>query len=465
MAQLNTRIILRNDSSINWKAAEDQILLKGEVGVEFLEDGTAKIKIGDGQKTWAELPYFGGEERETQVYELTVNAGADHLAAIATLTEGKEVVAGDIAIIKENIADEKVSHTAYIYNGTAWKAMDGNYNANNVYFDNDLVLTYAFGRYAPDSSGRVTVPAEGSSLKALLEDAYSLETKTGLKTADPTASIGGSIQYYEIGSTGTQDVTVSLNADGEYKYGYSIDPAEGTEGATAADVKNDKTTGVVVDTSVEAPYKVVFNGEEVSPKATKGATFTLAPAAQLAKAEMTATGTVYHTKGGIPVSNLGKLYPGQRIAAGSKSTSAATRARWYIPMFQGFTYAADAIADPANITEEQIKALNAPSASTHGAIKKVINDKAFGSSLNNKPTKITTATASRAWRQYFLVVPKDYGWTMSGAKDGNNIDCTVRQAADVTMTFGTGDNTVDVVYNVYYIHNAADYGTLKITWN
>lgn len=53
---------------------------------------------------------------------------------------------------------------------------------------------------------------------------------------------------------------------------------------------------------------------------------------------------------------------------------------------------------------------------------------------------------------------------MSNAKDGNNIDCTVRQAADVTITYGSGDTAVDVVYNVFYINNAADYGTLKITW-
>lgn len=469
MAQLNTRIILRNDSTVNWEASKDQKLLKGEIGIEFLADGTAKIKIGDGVKTWEQLEYFGGEERQTQIYELTPTAGQTHEEAIAIATDGKEVVSGDIAIVKDLIAGEgeeaKYQHTAYVYNGTAWAAMDGNYNAEDIYFNNDLVFTYAFGRYAPDSSGRVTVPAEGINLKALLEDAYSLETKTGLKTGDPTASLSGSIKYYEIGSTGTQDVTVSLNADGEYKYGYSTDPTEGTEGATATTVKNDKTTGVVVDTSVEAPYKVSFNGEEVSPKATKGATFTLAPAAQLAKAEMSATGTVYHTQGGVPVSNLGKMYPGQRIAAGSKSTSAGVRARWYVPMFQGFTYAADAVADPANVTETQIKALNAPSASTFGAVKKVIEANAFGSALANKPTKPTTATAAKAWRQYFVAVPKDYGWTMSGAKDGNNIDCTVRQAADVTMTFGSGDNTVDVAYSVFYIHNAADYGTLKITWS
>ena len=62
MAILNTRIILRNDSTVNWNANLDQILLKGELGIEFLDSGKAKVKIGDGVKNWQELEYFGGEE-------------------------------------------------------------------------------------------------------------------------------------------------------------------------------------------------------------------------------------------------------------------------------------------------------------------------------------------------------------------------------------------------------------------
>ena len=62
MAQINTRIILRNDSSVNWLAHESVILLKGEVGIEFLSNGSCKIKIGDGVRTWKELAYFGGEQ-------------------------------------------------------------------------------------------------------------------------------------------------------------------------------------------------------------------------------------------------------------------------------------------------------------------------------------------------------------------------------------------------------------------
>ena len=48
MSQINTRIILRNDSTANWNVNSDQVLLKGEVGIEFTESGKVKVKIGDG---------------------------------------------------------------------------------------------------------------------------------------------------------------------------------------------------------------------------------------------------------------------------------------------------------------------------------------------------------------------------------------------------------------------------------
>jgi hypothetical protein len=53
MATLNTTIILRNDLTANWLANSSVILKRGEVGIEFLADGKVKMKIGDGEKTWA----------------------------------------------------------------------------------------------------------------------------------------------------------------------------------------------------------------------------------------------------------------------------------------------------------------------------------------------------------------------------------------------------------------------------
>lgn len=61
MAQIiKTHIVLRNDTSANWSANSDQVLLKGEVGIEFLPNGEKKFKIGDGVTSWANLEYHEG---------------------------------------------------------------------------------------------------------------------------------------------------------------------------------------------------------------------------------------------------------------------------------------------------------------------------------------------------------------------------------------------------------------------
>ena len=66
-----TKIVLRNDSFDNWDKVKDTIILaKGEPAIEFNENNIVKIKIGDGQHVWKELPYLvtesnnaeGGEE-------------------------------------------------------------------------------------------------------------------------------------------------------------------------------------------------------------------------------------------------------------------------------------------------------------------------------------------------------------------------------------------------------------------
>lgn len=52
----NTRIILCNDETVNW-GSSDKVIMKGEVALEFTENGEIKIKIGDGAKTFNQLKY------------------------------------------------------------------------------------------------------------------------------------------------------------------------------------------------------------------------------------------------------------------------------------------------------------------------------------------------------------------------------------------------------------------------
>ena len=152
MSELKTiksRIILRNDSTANWLANDTQILLKGEVGIEFLANGKVKMKIGDGVTTWANLPYFGGED--AHVYEATVAKGGNHEAAIAEALGGATPNSHDVAIVKEAIiaedllsetGEQKYQYTAYRFDGVnSWVAFDGNYSAKNVIFDEDFIFT------------------------------------------------------------------------------------------------------------------------------------------------------------------------------------------------------------------------------------------------------------------------------------------------------------------------------------
>ena len=102
MAQLNTRIILRNDSTINWEVSKDQVLLKGEVGIEFLADGSTKLKIGDGVKSWAELDYFGGDFDTAAIDNLTTKLNALE-AALGQDGEAPTGVFEDLAELRSRV--------------------------------------------------------------------------------------------------------------------------------------------------------------------------------------------------------------------------------------------------------------------------------------------------------------------------------------------------------------------------
>lgn len=74
MSTIKSRIILRNDTTENWQANASIVLLKGEVGIEFLEHGGAKIKIGDGITTWDKLKTIAdGQLNYSELQEIVNN--------------------------------------------------------------------------------------------------------------------------------------------------------------------------------------------------------------------------------------------------------------------------------------------------------------------------------------------------------------------------------------------------------
>ena len=272
MEQLNTRIVLRNDSTVNWDASAASVLLKGELGLEFQEDGKVKVKIGDGVKTWEDLSYFGGDEAKSFSVE-----------SLDEITD-TDLAVGDTAIVKTLIADDKYSYTGYVYNGSDWAAMDGNYNAKNVYFDENMTMTQTFGKYAVSTSvPNVTVPAAGLSLYDLFMDAYS-EAKNPTKT-DPKVTgfnvtgNGDSMTSFEVGTTVTPKWVSTFNA-GSYTYKSSVSneniaPVSGTGVvATGWSVKQAGAEIGTAEDGTAAESFVIGDGNNTDVSGTVGYTIT-----------------------------------------------------------------------------------------------------------------------------------------------------------------------------------------------
>jgi len=128
---------------------------------------------------------------------------------------------GDIAIVKEQIANDKYSYTAYFFDSTlqtpAWVAMDGNYDANNIYFKDDFIVTEKIGTIQTLTNGSATLVAAGRNLNQVL--ATLLATEKQPSVSQPVVSITLSqAGEYEVGSKVTPSYSASLSA-GSYTYG------------------------------------------------------------------------------------------------------------------------------------------------------------------------------------------------------------------------------------------------------
>lgn len=290
---LKTRILLRNDETANWLNNQDTVLKKGEAGVEFLANGKTKIKIGDGVKKWSELPYVDGEDIvKAQVFQIEAQAEQDDIAAITTAVGDAVLQSGDIVIIKRAIASEKYQYTAYVYNGISWCAMDGNYNAENVYFDKDLVTTSAVGNITL-TNGQATIAAAGKNLKQVFDTIFVKEKNPSVTQPSVSVSLEGA-GAKEVGTKVTPSYSAKFSA-GKYEFG----PATGCS----------ITSWSVTDS----------NGSEAQSTAT--GSFAEITVEDDTNYKVTATGNF--SEGAIPVTNVGNEYASGKIVAGSKSATSS----------------------------------------------------------------------------------------------------------------------------------------------
>lgn len=309
---------------------------------------------------------------------------------------------GDTFVIKTLILNDKYSYTAYVYDGSAWRAMDGNYNAENIYFDENIVITTEVGNIKI-SNGSGEIPAAGKNLKQVFESLWTQEKDPTV--VDPAVTIKTSTQYKEIGSTVKPSYEASLSA-GSYSYG--------------------PETGIIART-----WEVVFGNETMS---TSTGSFADVVVTEGECCDITATAT--YGDGAIPVTNLGNECAAKQIKEGSASAS-KNLIVGYRPNFYGFKTTAINID---TVNSDVIRALTNQLEVT---------------------TPVSSAKSNTSWMQFFYAVPKGRKTSLS-VKDSNNLPLTVH-SKDVTVKHaGSASST----YTVFYIANDSAYGatTLYLTW-
>lgn len=112
--QLNTRIVLRNDTAARW-SSENPVLRKGEIGIVFdpsVEDANYVVdfKVGDGVKTWNQLPLFRGNIGDiVGRVEALETAVATHTTQISGL-EGRMTDAESAITALQSAASSYATH-------------------------------------------------------------------------------------------------------------------------------------------------------------------------------------------------------------------------------------------------------------------------------------------------------------------------------------------------------------------
>lgn len=409
--ELKTRIVLRNDSTANW-TAQDPVLMKGEIGFDM---DLLIFKVGDGVKKWSELTkqFKSYEDTIAEVktllaglhtavtYQAEVDLGANKEAALEAVAG--EAQQGDIGIVREKLADGKFQYTAYVHTGTGWAAMDGNYDAENVYFQKDLTITAPIGVQTIPSSGSKTLATTGKNVKQVFDMLVAEEKNPS--TSQPSVVLNSS-------NIGAKEVGTNI----AIAYSFATNPGSYTYGPA---------TGVTF-----SGFTATFNGEEKS-----GQTGTFTNVQVTDTTNLTITGACNSSEGAIPKTNLGNDYAAGKIAAKSYTPSKGTLTG-YRGWFFGYYNGSQALGDATAITSDQLRA--------------------FG-----VKTEFPITMSTNQMKQMFFAAPKGRVKGISIANAVNGAPLTVKTSV-VSVEGANRYNAIE--YDLFYVSNAvAEGGSSK--WN
>lgn len=365
-------------------------------GLSVTADGTVKATVT------ADVNFYTGDRAE----------GESDIDVITRVIGSTVVHDGDIFVIRTLIHDTKYSYTAFVYDQT-WKAMDGNYDAENVYMRSDIITAGSYtqvGNITKGQSATGSIATAGKNIKEVFQAIFTKELNP--TTTQPSVSITLSgAGAKEVGTTFTPSYSASLNA-GSYTYG----PPTGITAKTWAISDTNSKTATTASGQLEAFVVADNTNYRVSATATYDA-------------------------GAIPKTNLGNNYTAGQIAAGSKSNNSSnvTGFRKYFygskttPValnsanIRGLTNSSGAVGSSKTfdmtIAEGAKQVIIAFPASTNKTLKKVLDVGAFGTDIVASFTMSTVSVEGAAG--YTGVDYKVYVYTPATALGANTYTVTI----------------------------------------
>ena len=381
-------------------AGTDSFLIKDKSGnwiAKELKDVISLIKTN-----------LGDVASTAQIFQGEIRADETADTALTRVVGEATPVNGDNAILKKAIANEKYEYTAYVYTNNAWAAMDGNYNAKNVYFDSDLVLTADVGVQEIPSSGSKTLQTSGKNVKQVLDMLFAAR-KLPTRTLPAITLTSANSKSYEVGTSIAPKYSASLSA-GSYSYG----PA----------------TGITASS-----WSVVLGTQTLTTATGTFDSITIADDTNLA-----IEATANYEVGAIPVDNFGEILTNAtelancQIQAGSVSKTGAT-IKGYRKAFYGAKTA------PIELTSANIRTLS-------------------GQDASDNSIKITIPEGAK---QVIIAVPT--GRVVKAVTDTSAFGIDIVDSfVKSTVSVGGADATAEAIgnytkdYNVYVYSPAAALG-------
>lgn len=347
----NGDLVILNSAEYIWSATAGKWELFGDEG-----NFATKKYVDDAVLSATNSVYQENDLTDAQVQDYrksAYNAKGDILINKVTLKDkdGNAVSGTD--------GEVKKQFTAYVFDGTAWVAMDGNYNAENTYLADDITITQAFGQYGIDStSGRGTIPCKGWNMKELISKSFAKATSA--TKVNPTRTVSTPSSYsdnvevgtWKSGANGNNALVFTYTADGKWS-NYNAGKTAGNT-VLKKDIAITRTASMTAEQA--ATYGITYNVDAINASYSYSGDETLAIGSSV-QVDPIATGDLsvqyrdsaydlytYSISGKwqagttVPVNNLGESDSGNKVGAGDFATSTGTvqvaagkrRRFWYV---------------------------------------------------------------------------------------------------------------------------------------